>query len=199
TAGRSRRPSGRGWAAARSPCGQGRHRGSSGRLRRAYAGSERKLPEGLEVREPDADEPQRPRPVGQCPVKEGAGDVADCDTVVEARGDGGGSAPDREVRVADFGRDRAGGLVRSGQVVPEPRGPPAEREMELLAVGDVAHERLLRGDRDALDLRLQYARVDAARAVAQETADLSGEQPAERAIVERRKRADRRDAGVAEP
>src|SRR5581483_10452460 len=70
---------------------------------------------------------------------------------------------------------------------------------QLRAVGDVALERLLRRDRDALDLRLEPARVDAAGTVAEQRADLAREEPAELCVVERGEGPDRRDPRRAQP
>ena len=71
--------------------------------------------------------------------------------------------------------------------------------MQLVPVGDVALEGLLRRDRDPLDLGLEPARVDPARAVAEYRPDLAGKEPAELRIVQRRQCADRGDAGGAQP
>ena len=73
-------------------------------------------------------------------------------------------------------------------------GHPAQLGVQLRAVGEVALEGVLDADRDALRLQLQPARIDPARAVAENSADAPGKQAAELASPSGRQRADRGDA-----
>ncbi len=78
-----------------------------------------------------------------------------------------------------------------------PRHSP-QLVVQLLAVGQVALERLLDADRDPLRSKLQPARIDAARPVAEQRPDLSGEEAAQLFVVERGELAARRDPGHAQ-
>src|SRR5207249_11152210 len=71
--------------------------------------------------------------------------------------------------------------------------------LEPLDLRDVALERLLGADRDRLGRELERARVDAARAIAQERAELPRQEPAKSVVRERSQIADRRDAPTAQP
>ena len=71
--------------------------------------------------------------------------------------------------------------------------------VQLLAVGDVARERLLVPDGDARDRLLERARVDALRAVAEQAADLPREEPRQLAVGKRRQLADRSTPRGGEP
>ena len=56
----------------------------------------------------------------------------------------------------------------------QPVGHPPQLGVQHLAVGDVALERLLVAHGDSLDGELEAPRIDAARPVAQQPADLAG-------------------------
>ena len=71
--------------------------------------------------------------------------------------------------------------------------------LEPLDVGHVARERLLGADRDRLRGQVEPPRVDPARAVAQQRAELAREQAAQLLVLERREGTDRLDPAAAEP
>ena len=66
--------------------------------------------------DPDPDQPQRPGAVAQRTVEERAGELADLGAVVGAHAERGRARADREVGVAELGRDRARGLLALAQV-----------------------------------------------------------------------------------
>ena len=146
---------------------------------------------GLEARETDADEPQRARAVVEGAVEEFARELGDPLGVVRADGKARRAAADREVRVAHLRRHRAGGLAFLLQVLGEPDGHSPQLVLQLRSVGDVALERLLGRDRDALRDRLQRSQVDAAGSVAQEKADLAGQEPPQVGVGQGRELTDR--------
>ena len=77
----------------------------------------------------------------------------------------------------------------------EPAGHPAKLGVQLLPVVDVALERLLRRDRDALDLGIEPPFVDPTGAIAEHRSHLSREQPPQRVVVEIGEPADGGQAG----
>ena len=109
------------------------------------------------------------------------------------------AAADREVGIAHLRRHRAGALAAAGQVVGDASRHAAELGVEDLRLLDVALERLLLADRDALDGEVERPRVDAACAVAQHQADLAGQEARDLGVLERGELTDRLDAGAREP
>ena len=78
-------------------------------------------------------------------------------------------------------------------------GHALDLRVEEPPVRDVALERLLDRERDALGLELEVARIDPAGAVAQQRADRAGQDDAQLGIGERGEVADRLHAGRREP
>src|SRR5438067_5359798 len=74
----------------------------------------------------------------------------------------------------------------------------AQLVVEELALDQVALERVLHADRDACGGMLEPPRVEAARAVAEQRADRTREQPAQVVVAERGEAADRADARGAQ-
>ena len=71
--------------------------------------------------------------------------------------------------------------------------------MERVAVDEIALERLLGRDRDPLRVEVEVARVDPARAVAQQSPDLARQHGAQLPVVQGGELTDRRDARGREP
>ena len=94
---------------------------------------------------------------------------------------------DREVGIAELRRHRARRLPALAQVRGEAVGHPAQLVVQPLDVADVALERLLDRDRDPLGRDLERPRVDPARAVADEPADLAGKHPRELGVARARR------------
>src|SRR5581483_2646916 len=156
---------------------------------------ERELAEGGEPRDADADEPKGAGPVAEPAVEQPAREVADLVGVVDADLERGRAAADREVGVAELRRDGAGDLARPLQVLRDLAGHVAQLHVQELPLDEVALEGVLDTDRDALDVELEAAWIDAARTVSQDPAHAAGQQAAEGVVVERRERTDRVDAG----
>ena len=78
-------------------------------------------------------------------------------------------------------------------------GEPAQLLLQPLDLGDVARKGLLGADRDRLGRELEAARVDPARPVAQQRAELAGQEAAQPGVVEGGELADRLDAGAPQP
>ena len=120
--------------------------------------------------------------------------------VVDADLERARARPDREVGIAELRRDGARGLLAVAQVTRQALRHPAELVVEALEVADVARERLLARDRDALDRDLERPRVDAAGPFAHDPADLAGQRGARaRRRSSAASVADRLDAGRREP
>src|SRR5215203_6243002 len=152
----------------------------------------------LEAREPYADETEGSWTVFQRAVEQGARELPDAVRVVGADRQRGRAAPDREVRVADLRRDCASRLAGAPQVLGERVGHRPQLRAELLDVGDVARERLLLADGNPLRLRIEPARIDPARPIAEQLPDLPRQQRAEPLVGELGEAADRLDPGSAE-
>ena len=161
---------------------------------------ERELGVVGEARHADADEAERARAGRAAPGRAAQHASSPMrSAVVGARAERGRARPDREVGIAELGRDRPRGLAALAQVAREPAGHPAQLVVEPLDVADVALERLLARDRDALGRDLERPRVDAARAVAHEQPDLAREHSPKLVVLERGEPADRLDPGRGEP
>ena len=76
---------------------------------------------------------------------------------------------------------------------------PSQLVVQPLEVDEVAVERVLDADRDPLRVQLEPARVDPARAIAQQDADAAGQQRTQLLVGQRGERADRRDPDGAQP
>src|SRR5205807_8962751 len=114
------------------------------------------------ARKTDADEPQRAGPVAEAPVEQRARELPDPVAVVDRDGQGGRAAADREVGIAELRRHGSRGLSGRLQAARHLGGHAAELLVQLLSIREVACERVLDADRDALDSVLESARVDAA-------------------------------------
>src|SRR6185503_12703766 len=118
---------------------------------------------------------QRTGPVPQPAVEEPAREVADPLWLVDRARQRRRARADREVGVAELRRDRARGETVAPQVGRDVLRHAPELGVERRAITQVPLERLLGRDRDPLCVEVEVARVDAARAVAEEPAYLAGE------------------------
>src|SRR5205823_2643843 len=76
---------------------------------------------------------------------------------------------------------------------------PSRLGVQCLSIRDVPTEGVLCRYRDLLDVQLEIARVDSARAVSQERADHAGEQGAKIRVGQRGESPDGRDAASLQP
>src|SRR5439155_2769485 len=159
----------------------------------------RELPEVRQAGDADTDEPERTGPVTERAVEQTARELADLGAVVDADAQRRRAAADREVGVAQLGRDRARRAAGFAQVLRHRPSHPSQLVMQPAAIREVAFERVLDADRDARGRQLELAPVDAARALAQERPDAPRQQPAEIDVAERSERTNRRHARSAEP